>query len=98
MADAADARELVVVGFSMAAKFAPAMAAVNASRIRAQVLIAPVGPDAIDIPEEVFEGWIDAAADPTRFREVLKPFVVRPIEDRLLDIYCGNVARASQAH
>jgi pimeloyl-ACP methyl ester carboxylesterase len=45
VADAAGARELIVVGFSMAAKFAPAMAVAEASRVLAQVLIAPVGPD-----------------------------------------------------
>ena len=97
VADAVEAKEMVVVGFSMAAKFAPVMAAVAPARVHAQVLIAPVGPDAIDIPDEVFEGWIEAAQDPRRFREVLQPFTARPIEDRLLDVYCGNVARASRA-
>jgi pimeloyl-ACP methyl ester carboxylesterase len=97
VADAAGARELVLVGFSMAAKFAPAMAVVEASRVLAQVLIAPVGPDRADIPDEVFEGWMEAARDPGEFRKVLEPFMARPIEDRLLDLYCANVAAATRA-
>jgi pimeloyl-ACP methyl ester carboxylesterase len=97
VADAAGADELIVVGFSMAAKFAPAMAAAAPSRVRAQVLIAPVGPDRADIPDEVFEGWIEAAQDPIEFRKVLQPFVARPIEDRLMELYCANVAIATQA-
>jgi pimeloyl-ACP methyl ester carboxylesterase len=97
VADAVGAQELIVVGFSMAAKFAPVMAAVDPSRVVAQILIAPVGPDAIDIPDEVFEGWMQSARDPQQFRIVLQPFVARPVEDTLLDLYCQNVARASQA-
>ncbi len=85
------AQENDVVGFSMAAKFAPAMAAVDPSRVVAQVLIAPVGPDAIDIPDEVFEGWMEAAADPVEFRKILQPFIARPIEERLIGLYCSNV-------
>jgi pimeloyl-ACP methyl ester carboxylesterase len=88
VADAAGAQQLIVVGFSMAAKFAPAMAALQPARVTAQVLIAPVGPDAIDIPDEV---------DPEEFRKILQPFIARPIDDRLMDVYCGNVARASRA-
>lgn len=94
VADAAGAHELIVVGFSMPAKFAPAMAVADPSRVRAQVLIAPVGPDRADIPDEVFEGWMDAARDPGQFRKVLQPFIALPIEDRPLDLYCANVALA----
>jgi pimeloyl-ACP methyl ester carboxylesterase len=97
VADAAGARQLIVVGFSMAAKFAPAMALVDPARVRAQVLIAPVGPDAVDIPEEVFDGWIGAAGDAVQFAGLLQAFITRPIEDRLLHLYCANVARASRA-
>jgi non-heme chloroperoxidase len=96
VADAAGARELVIVGFSMAGKFAPAMAALEPARVTAQALIAPVGPDAIDIPDEVFEGWMDAAQDPVKFRTILQPFIARPIEDRLIELYCANVSRASR--
>jgi 2-succinyl-6-hydroxy-2,4-cyclohexadiene-1-carboxylate synthase len=97
VADSSGAQELVLVGFSMAGKFAPAMAALDPSRVRAQVLVAPVGPDAVDIPDEVFEGWMDAAKDPAKFREIGKDFIARPIEDRLMDLYCANVARATRA-
>jgi pimeloyl-ACP methyl ester carboxylesterase len=97
VADSAGAREMVVVGFSMAAKFAPVMASIEPTRVVAQVLIAPVGPDAMDIPDEVFEGWMEAARDPREFRRILAPFVARPVEDTLLERYCSNVARASLA-
>lgn len=97
VADAAGAGELVVVGFSMAGKFAPAMAALDPRRVRAQALIAPVGPDAVDIPDEVFEGWMEAAQNPAEFRKILQPFVARPIEERLIELYCANVARATRA-
>lgn len=97
VADAASAQDLIVVGFSMAAKFAPAMAVADPSRVSAQVLVAPVGPDRADIPDEVFEGWMDAARDPGEFRKVLQPFIARPIEERLLDLYCTNVAMATRA-
>jgi 3-oxoadipate enol-lactonase len=97
VADAAGADALIVVGFSMAAKFAPAMAVAHPARVRAQVLIAPVGPDRADIPDEVFEGWMEAARDPREFRKVLQPFIARPIEERLLNVYCANVAMATRA-
>jgi pimeloyl-ACP methyl ester carboxylesterase len=40
---------------------------------------------------------MEAARDPREFRSVMQPFIARPIEERLIDLYCNNVARASRA-
>jgi len=95
--DAAGADRFVMVGFSMAAKFGRFMAHLNPRRVLGQVLIAPPGPEALDLPREAFIPWLDAAPHPARFREILLPFTKQPIREDLLDLYCRNVSLASRA-
>ena len=97
VADAAGADAFVMVGFSMAAKFGRYMAYLYPGRVLGQVLIGPPGPETLGVPREAFIPWLEAAAHPARFREILLSFTTQPIRQDLLDLYCRNVSLASRA-
>jgi pimeloyl-ACP methyl ester carboxylesterase len=97
VADAASADTFVLVGFSMAGKFCRYMECLHPHRVLGQVLIAPVGPEPLAAPRELFASWLDAAPDPSRFRPILAPFMAKPVREDWLEKYCQNVARASRA-
>lgn len=97
VADAVGAEKLVLVGFSMAGKFAAYMAAVEPERVVGQVLIAPAGPAELPVPRALFDPWLAAAPYPEKFKEVLAPFVKIPLRPDLLDLYCRNVALSCRA-
>jgi pimeloyl-ACP methyl ester carboxylesterase len=97
VADAVGANQFVMVGFSMAGKFGRYMAHLDPKRLLGQILIAPPGPERLEIPREAFSPWLEAAPYAARFREILLQFTRQPIREDLLDTYCRNVARASRA-
>jgi pimeloyl-ACP methyl ester carboxylesterase len=97
VADAVAAGRFVIVGFSMAGKFGRYMAHQNPGRVLGQILIAPAGPEKLDLPREALNPWLDAAPHPERFREILLQFTKRPIREDLLELYCRNVSLASRA-
>jgi pimeloyl-ACP methyl ester carboxylesterase len=96
-ADAAVADSFIMVGFSLGAKFGRYMAYLQPRRVLGQVLIAPPGPEKLEVPREAFIPWLEAAPDPEGFREILLSFTTQPIRKDLLDMYCRNVSRASRA-
>jgi pimeloyl-ACP methyl ester carboxylesterase len=96
-ADAAVADSFIMVGFSLGAKFGRYMAYLQPRRVLGQVLIAPPGPEKLEVPREAFIPWLEAAPDPEVFREILLSFTTQPIRKDLLDMYCRNVSRASRA-
>jgi pimeloyl-ACP methyl ester carboxylesterase len=97
VADAVQADRFVMVGFSMAGKFGRYMAHLDRGRVLGQVLIAPAGPEKLDLPREALDPWLAAAPYPERFREILPQFTKQPIRADLLDLYCLNVSLASRA-
>ena len=97
VADAVGQDRLIVVGFSMAGKFCRYMSYLEPSRILAQVLISPAGPEALAAPRAAFEPWVDATTDPNRFRPIFEQFIARPVRGDLALLYCENVARATRA-
>jgi len=97
VADAAGADAFVLVGFSMAGKFCRYMECLHPHRVLGQVLIAPIGPEPLAAPRELFTSWLDAAPDPSQFRPILAPFMAKPVREDWLEKYCQNVARASRA-
>ena len=97
VADAAGAKAFVMVGFSMAAKFGRYMTYMHPHRVLGQVLVAPPGPEKLELPREAFIPWLEAAPHPHRFREILLPFTKQPIREDLLDLDCRNVSLASRA-
>jgi non-heme chloroperoxidase len=97
VADAVGAARFVMVGFSMAGKFGRYMAHLNPGRVLGQVLIAPPGPEKLDVPREAWSSWLEAAPHPARFREIVLQFTKQPIREDLLDLYCRNVSLASRA-
>ena len=97
VADAIGADRLVMIGFSMAGKFGRYMAYLEPRRVLGQVLIAPPGPQKLEIPREAFIPWLAAAPHPDRFREILLTFTKQPIRPDLLDLYCRNVSLASRS-
>ena len=97
VADAVGAGRFVMIGFSMAGKFGRYMAHLNRSRVLGQILIAPAGPEKLELPREALNPWLDAAPYPERFREILLQFTKQPIREDLLDLYCRNVSQASRA-
>jgi pimeloyl-ACP methyl ester carboxylesterase len=96
VADAVGANQFVLVGFSMAGKFGRYLAHLSPSRVVGQILIAPPGPEKLDVPRDVWVPWLQAAPHPARFREILLTFTKQPIREDLLDMYCRNVSLASR--
>jgi non-heme chloroperoxidase len=93
VADQEGADEFVLVGFSMAGKFAQYMAYSRPDRVRGQVLVAPCPAAEMPLPREVGREWIESAPDRARFRELLAPFLKVPPKPELIDLYLDNVAR-----
>jgi len=97
VADAVGADRFVMIGFSMAGEFGRYMAYLHPQRVMGQVLIAPPGPERLNVPRAAFVPWLAPAPYPERFREILLTFTKQPISKDLLDVYCRNVSRASRA-
>lgn len=97
VADAVGINQFVMVGFSMAGKFGRYLAHLSPSRVLGQILIAPAGPEKLDVPREAWGPWLEATPYPARFREILLSFTKQPIREDLLEMYCQNVSLASRA-
>ena len=85
-----------MVGFSMAGKFGRYLAHLSPTRVAGQILIAPPGPEKLEVPRDAWAPWLEAAPYPARFREILLTFTKQPIREDLLDMYCRNVSLASR--
>jgi non-heme chloroperoxidase len=95
VADAANARKFVSVGFSMSGRFVQYLPLLSPDRIEAMVIIAGAPASAMDLSEELITDWAGRAGDRHRLRQIPAMFAVNP-DPALLDEYADDAAKASR--
>jgi pimeloyl-ACP methyl ester carboxylesterase len=97
IADATSTRDVVVLGFSMGAKFALHLALTAPDRVAALILVAGCPAAEIPVPAEVLEDWYDRTGDADRLAELVTAYTINPVDPAALDRFAQNAARISRA-
>jgi 3-oxoadipate enol-lactonase len=97
VADAADASNVVLVGFSMSGKFAQYVALRRLQRVSGLVLVAGFPAAEMAFPQEVVRDWVSRAGDRARLRELIMPFISEPVGPAVLDRYVDHAAKVPAA-
>ena len=93
VADAAGAGPLVLVGFSMGARFALYLAARAPERVAGLVLVAGCPTGEIPLPPELLADWCGRRGDAWRMADLLRSFSKRPVDPAVLDRFGQDAAR-----
>lgn len=97
VADAAEAEEFVLVGFSMSGKFAQYVSGRYPGRVLGQILVAgcPVGE--LPLAPELIADWYACVGDVERMTLLAKPYMTRPVPQEVLERFGRNAARVPLA-
>lgn len=95
VADAADARHVVLVGFSMSGKFAQYAALRAPDRVSGLVLVGGFPASPIPFPLDLLHDWVGRAGDRDRIREMLVPFITQPVEAAVLNRFLDDAITVS---
>lgn len=90
--DHAGASEIVIVGYSMSAKFAQYLACVAPERVRGLILVAPVPVNELNMPIEIHEDWVSRAGDRERIADLVQQFMTIADTDPLLQRFTEHAA------
>lgn len=93
VADDLRADRVVVVGFSMSAKFAQYAALLRPQRVAGLVLVAGLPASEIPFPPEMQRDWVGRAGDRDRLREVTAMFLTCPVPAEVLDRWAEDAAK-----
>lgn len=85
LADHLYADKMVVVGFSMSAKFAQYLACVQPERVVGLILLAGCPASAIPFPEETLRDWVGRAGNRERMMEITRMFTTQPVESGIIE-------------
>lgn len=96
VADAVGARRLVIVGFSMGAKFALYTTCAYSDRVLGQILVAGCPACEIPFPDAVRRDWSSRAGDAARLKEVTTAYITRPVDAATLDRWAVAAARVPE--
>ena len=91
VADQVGARELVLVAFSMSARWAQWMACTKPDRVVGQILFGPAPAAALPLTEAMLDDWITATASPGTFVTFIGQFTKNPLDTETLDGYYAAV-------
>ena len=97
VADAAGARETVVLGFSMGAKFAQHLALTAPDRVPGLILVAGCPASELPVPGELLEDWYSRIGDTERLAALVTEYASNAIDPAELEAVSRNAARASRA-
>jgi len=97
VADAAEAREFVVLGFSMSAKFCQYLSLVAPDRILGQILVAGCPAGELPLPPELMDDWLSREGDPVRLAQVAEDYTTRPVARELLERFGRDAATVGRA-
>jgi pimeloyl-ACP methyl ester carboxylesterase len=97
VADAAGAREFVVLGFSMSAKFCQYLALEAPDRVTAQILVAGCPTGVLTLPREITDDWLGREGDAVRMAEVPGPYMTRPVDPEVMERFGLDAARIGRA-
>lgn len=96
VADDLQADRVVVVGFSMSAKFAQYVALLHPQRVAGVVLVAGCPASEIPFPSELQRDWVGRAGDRERLKEVTRSFLTRSVAEEVLDRWAEDAATVPQ--
>jgi pimeloyl-ACP methyl ester carboxylesterase len=80
-----DIRKLIVVGYSMSARWSQWMACTRPDDVAGQILIAPIPALALSFPPGMVEDWIQRLSTREGFHAFERQFIAKPIHPELLD-------------
>lgn len=97
VADAANAAEFFLLGYSMSGKFAQYVSARRPERVLGQILVAgcPVGE--LSMPPELLADWYACAGDAERMTVLADPYMTRPVARDVLERFGRQGARVPLA-
>ena len=96
VADHSNVDKLVVVAFSMSAKWALWMACTEPGRVSGQVLIAPAPATGLPITEEMLQHWLKCAQESTSWARFIRGFTKEEISADVLEEYFKDVSTTSR--
>jgi non-heme chloroperoxidase len=95
VADNVNVDKLVVVAFSMSAKWALWMACSEPRRVSGQVLIAPAPATELPITEEMLQGWLKCSQDRSAWADFIRAFTKEDVPADVLEQYFKDVSTTS---
>jgi pimeloyl-ACP methyl ester carboxylesterase len=95
-ADAAGADDLVVLGFSMGAKFAQHLTLTAPDRVAGLILVAGCPAGEIPLPPELLDDWCGRTGDAAKLAEVTLQYSSNPIDPEELERWGRNAAVISR--
>jgi pimeloyl-ACP methyl ester carboxylesterase len=95
-ADAAGADDLVVLGFSMGAKFAQHLTLTAPDRVAGLILVAGCPAGEIPLPPELLDDWCGRTGDAAKLAEVTLQYSSNPIDPDELERWGRNAAVISR--
>jgi non-heme chloroperoxidase len=96
VADHANVDKLVVVAFSMSAKWAQWMACTEPGRVSGQVLIAPAPATELPITEDMLQDWLKFSQDRNAWARFIRGFTKEEISADMLEEYFKDVSTTSR--
>ena len=96
VADAVDAKQAVVVGYSLSGRWVQWMSCTQPERVSGQVLIAPVPAADIPFPDEVRQHWLQAVQQRELFAPLAAQWCKEPLRLDLFEAYFTSVSTTSQ--
>jgi non-heme chloroperoxidase len=96
VADHANADKVVVVAFSMSAKWALWMACTEPGRVAGQVLIAPAPATELPITEDMLQDWLTCSQDRGAWNRFIHGFTKEEISAGILEEYFKDVSTTSR--
>jgi pimeloyl-ACP methyl ester carboxylesterase len=97
VADAAQAAQVVLVGFSMSGKFAQYVTAVHRDRVLGQILVAGCPTGELPLPPELLADWYARAGNAERMALLADPFMTQPVAHEILEEFGRQAARVPLA-
>jgi non-heme chloroperoxidase len=85
VANHAQAEKLVIIGFSMSAKFAQYIACAYPSRVQALILMGGLQTTEIPFPPEIHDDWVSRAGNMTRLIELTQTYCTQPVSETVIN-------------
>jgi alpha/beta hydrolase fold len=97
LAEHLQVRNLIVVGYSMSARWSQWISCTRPDHVAGQILIAPVPALALSFPPGMVEDWIQKVSTREGFHAFERQFIAKPIQPDLLDD-CFDAIAATPEH
>jgi pimeloyl-ACP methyl ester carboxylesterase len=96
VADHLGVSRVVLVGFSMSAKFAQYVSLAEPERVLGQVLVGGCPAAKVPLPLEVHHDWVARAGDRERLIAVTRMFLTRPVDPAVLERWGDDAVKVQR--